>query len=58
MRQSFGHEVKSPMAKTVFQRRTIIRTSRVTNFEFVPYIVEIMPRLFDMEGMVNIGWQS
>ncbi|XP_035701037.1 uncharacterized protein LOC118433332 [Folsomia candida] len=58
MRQSFGHEVKSPMAKTVFQRRTIIRTSRVTNFEFVPYIVEIMPRLFDMEGMISQDFNS
>lgn len=52
LRHNFGPDVSEKMKDTVFQRRTIIRrhmSKLLAGFEKIP---SLMPRLFDMEGLV------
>lgn len=54
MKQNVGPEVIDKLKETVFQRRTIIRRIMTQilppDFEKIP---KLMPRLFDIEGMVS-----
>ncbi len=54
IRQNFGDKIRGPMKDTIFQRRTIIRQLDSSELDYIPKIVEIMPRLFDMDGMVSL----
>lgn len=53
MQHNFGNEIKNHMKDTVFSRRTYIRRLHQTGQFHLESIMNIMPRLFDTEGMVG-----
>lgn len=53
MQQNFGIEITQVMKDTVFSRRSLIRKRRGLGDKGISELMEIMPRLFDTEGMVR-----
>lgn len=53
LRQNRGADIVDTMKSTVFMRRTVIRDEMKDNLAGFRRIPGIIPRLFDVEGMVR-----